>query len=128
MGHEDVFVLDGGLPKWKREGRPIEDLPPRPFPRHFTPRPNNAIIRDFAQVAHGRDTQSALIVDARSHSRFLGKEIEPRPGVRPGHIPGSLNIPYTELTGSDGTLKSVAELRDVFGTHGVNLTRPMITT
>ena len=128
MGHEDVFVLDGGLPKWKREGRPIEDLPPRPFPRHFTPRPNNAIVRDFAQVAHCRDTQSALIVDARSSSRFLGKEEEPRPGVRPGHIPGALNIPYTELTGSDGILKPVAELRDVFGTHGVNPASPIITT
>ena len=127
MGHEDVFVLDGGLPKWKREGRPIEDLPPRPFPRHFTPRPNNAIVRDFAQVAHCLEAQSAQIVDARSSPRFLGREAEPRPGVRPGHIPGSANIPYTELT-RDGSLKSVAELRDLFGTHRVNLTKPLVTT
>src|SRR5215469_653203 len=69
MGHEEVVVLDGGLPKWKREGRPLEDLPPQAFPRHFTPRPNNALIRDYAQVANAIDTGSAQIVDARSRPR-----------------------------------------------------------
>lgn len=128
MGHEDVFVLDGGLPKWKREGRPIEDLPPRAFPRHFTPRPNNALIRDFAQVAHAIEIRSAQILDARSRARFLGKEEEPRQGVRPGHMPGAINIPYTDLTTGDGVLKSVAELRDLLGTHGVNPSKPVITT
>jgi thiosulfate/3-mercaptopyruvate sulfurtransferase len=128
MGHEEVFVLDGGLPKWKREGRPIEDLAPQPFSRHFTARPNNALVRDFAQVAHVLETGTAQIADARSQARFLGREAEPRPGVRPGHIPGAINIPYTELTGSDGTLKSRAELRDVFGAHGLDPAMPVVTT
>jgi thiosulfate/3-mercaptopyruvate sulfurtransferase len=128
MGHEDVFVLDGGLPKWKREGRPIEDLPPRAFARHFTPRPNNALVRDFAQVAHAIEIQSAQIVDARSRARFLGKEVEPRAGVKPGHMPGAINIPYTELTTDEGVLKPVEELRDIFGAQGVNISKPVITT
>jgi thiosulfate/3-mercaptopyruvate sulfurtransferase len=128
MGHEDVFVLDGGLPKWKRERRTLEDLPPRPFPRHFTPRPNNALIRDFAQVAHCLDTHSAQIVDARSRLRFLGREEEPRAGVRPGHMPGALNLPYTELTTSDGMLRPPSELLDLFGTHGINSAKAVITT
>lgn len=128
MGHEEVFVLDGGFPKWKREGRPIEDLPPQPFARHFTPRPNNALIRDYAQVAHAISARAAQIADARSATRFLGREQEPRPGVRPGHMPGAINVPYTELTADDGTMKPVAELRDVLGAHGVDLHRPTITT
>ena len=128
MGHQEVFVLDGGLPKWKREGRPLEDLPPQPFPRHFTPRPNNALIRDYAQVANAIDARSAQILDARSAPRFRGLEEEPRAGVRPGHMPNALNLPYTELTRSDGTLKSRAELRDLFGNKAVDLSRPTITT
>ena len=128
MGHEEVFVLDGGLPKWKREGRPIEDLPAHPFPRHFTARPNNALVRDYAQVRHALDTVSAQIGDARSRPRFLGRDAEPRPDVRPGHIPGAINIPYTELTAADGSLKSRAELRDLFGSLGLDTGKPVITT
>lgn len=128
MGHEEVFVLDGGLPKWKREGRPLEDLPPQPFPRHFTPRPNNALIRDYAQVAHAIEVCSAQVLDARSTPRFLGREHEPRPGVRPGHMPTALNLPYTDLTRPDGTLKSRAELRDLFGDKSIDLSKPAITT
>ena len=128
MGHEEVFVLDGGLPKWKREGRPLEDLPPQPFPRHFSPRPNNALIRDYTQVANAIKTSSAQIVDARSKPRFLGREQEPRAGVRPGHMPGAINLPYTELTRADGTLKSRAELRDLFGENNISLSKPAVTT
>jgi thiosulfate/3-mercaptopyruvate sulfurtransferase len=128
MGHEEVFVLDGGLPKWKREGRPLEDLPPQPFPRHFTPRPNNALIRDYAQVAHALETCSAQVLDARGTQRFFGREQEPRAGVRPGHMPKALNLPYTELTRPDGTMKSRAELRDLFGAKGIDLSKNAITT
>jgi thiosulfate/3-mercaptopyruvate sulfurtransferase len=128
MGHEEVFVLDGGLPKWKREGRPLEDLPPQPFPRHFTPRPNNALVRDYAQVAHAIEVCSAQILDARSAPRFYGREQEPRAGVRPGHMPGALNLPYTDLTRPDGTMRSRSELRDLFGERGIDLARNAITT
>lgn len=128
MGHEEVAVLNGGFPKWKREGRPIEDLIPQPHPRHFTPRPNNALLRSFDQVMQNLSSRREQLVDQRSAPRFAGKEAEPRPGVRPGHIPGSLNVPYSELTGEDGTLKPREELVRVFSGNGVDLTRPAVTS
>jgi thiosulfate/3-mercaptopyruvate sulfurtransferase len=128
MGHEDVVVLDGGLPKWKRELRPIEDMIPQPYPRHFTPRENFSLVRDFSQMMNNLKSRLETTIDARSANRFLGREAEPRPGVRPGHIPGSINIPYTELTTADGTLKSREELQSLFRAHDVDLKRPVVTT
>jgi thiosulfate/3-mercaptopyruvate sulfurtransferase len=128
MGHEDVAVLDGGFPKWKREGRPVEDLAPHPHPRHFTPRPNNALLRDFAQVMRNVETGREQIVDLRSAARFAGREAEPRPGVRPGHIPGSASLPYTELSDSTGTLKKPEALREIFLQRGIDPERPVVTT
>lgn len=128
MGHGDVVVLDGGLPKWRREGRPMDDLVPVPQPRHFTPRPNNAIQRDFAQVMMACTTGSEQILDARSPSRFGGEEQEPRPGVRPGHIPGSRNLHYAQLTNDDCTMKPAAELRALFEAAGIDATKPIVTT
>src|ERR1700749_2277718 len=89
MGHEDVVVLDGGLPKWKREGRPLEDMSAMPFARHFTARPNNALVRDFRQMTANLDSHAAQVIDARGIPRFRALEPEPRPGTRGGHIPGS---------------------------------------
>ncbi len=128
MGHEDVVVLDGGLPKWKREGRPIDDMAPQPHVRHFTPRPNYAIQRDFAQMLALQKSGTEQIVDARGAPRFAGREAEPRPGVRPGHIPGSINVPYTDLIEAGGTLKSPAALKALFAARGVDITRPCVTT
>jgi len=128
MGHEDVVVLDGGFPKWKREGRPAEDLIPQPYPRHFTPRPNNGLIRDFAQMQTNFKTRGEQVIDARGAARFAGREPEPRPGVRPGHIGGSLNVPYTEFTNEDGTFQSPEALRQLFAAHGVDPAKPCVTT
>ncbi len=128
MGHGDVVVLDGGMPKWKREGRPIDDLLPPPHYRHFTPRPDNSLIRDFAQVLSAQASGSAQIADARSPSRFAGEEAEPRPGVRPGHIPKSCNLHYSELINGDCTLKSADELRALFVDNHLTLSRPVITS
>jgi thiosulfate/3-mercaptopyruvate sulfurtransferase len=128
MGHEDVVVLDGGLPKWRREGRPMDDLVPMPGTRHFTPRPNHAIQRDFAQMLALQKLGHEQIVDARSANRFAGREAEPRAGVRPGHMPKSCNIPYTELTAEDGTLKSREALRALFTARGIDLAKPSVTT
>jgi thiosulfate/3-mercaptopyruvate sulfurtransferase len=128
MGHKDIVVLDGGFPKWKREGRPIDDMVPQPYERHFTPRPNNALLRDFPQMLANLKTRVEQVVDARSTSRFAGWEPEPRPGVRPGHIPGSANVPYTELTEADGTLKSADALGRLFAARGIDPDRPSITT
>jgi thiosulfate/3-mercaptopyruvate sulfurtransferase len=128
MGHEDVAVLDGGLPKWRREGRPLEDMSALPFARHFTARPNNALVRDFRQMTANLKSDVEQVIDARGIPRFKAIEPEPRAGVRGGHIPGSRNVPYTELTTEDGTLKSPEELRQVFARHGVSLEKHSVTT
>lgn len=128
MGHEDVVVLDGGLPKWRREGRPVEDLEPTPSRRHFTPRPNLALVRSFEDVQANLASKAAQVVDARSPPRFRGEEQEPRPGVQPGHIPDSANVHYAELIAPDGTLKPGAELERIFATHGIDPGKPVVTT
>ena len=124
MGHSDVKVLDGGLPKWRAEGRPVEDMAPPTHQRHFTPRQNHALLRDLAQVQSFR----GQVVDARSPTRFRGEEQEPRPGVRPGHIPGSRNVHYATLVDTDGTLKPPDELRTIFKHADVDLKKPIVTT
>lgn len=128
MGHHDVAVLDGGLPKWRHEGRRVEDMEAQPFPRHFTPRANYALVRDFEQMKANLTTRERQVIDARSASRFDGKEAEPRPGVRAGHIPGSTNIPYRELTNENGTLKSEGELQALYKARGIDIREPIVTT
>lgn len=128
MGHEDVVVLDGGLPKWKRESRAIEDMVPNHYQRHFTPRANYALVRDFEQMSHAVKSRDEQIIDARSASRFKGAEAEPRPGVRPGHMPGARNIPYTEFVTADGAMKHPRELREIFAESGIDIHKPTITT
>jgi thiosulfate/3-mercaptopyruvate sulfurtransferase len=127
MGHEDVVVLDGGLPKWRREGRPVEDLVPNPTRRHFTPRPDPSLVRSFEQMQANLG-KTEQVVDARSPSRFQGQEKEPRPGVRPGHMPGSINVHYAELVNADGTMKPPEELAQLFRERAVDPGRPVVTT
>ena len=128
MGHNDVAVLDGGLPKWRAEGRPVEDGEPRPVQeRHFTARLDATMVRDMADVSRVRESGAAQIVDARPAGRFRGEEPEPRQGLRPGHVPGSRNVPFPTLLNSDGTLKSPDELKRAFEAAGVDLDRPVIT-
>jgi len=124
MGHQEVRVLDGGLPKWRAEGRAVEDMEAATYQRHFTPRQNHALLRSFDQVRAFR----GQVVDARSPARFRGEEVEPRAGVRPGHIPGSVNLHYAELVRADGTLKSADDLRTIFAARGIGLDRPIVTT
>lgn len=128
MGHEDVVVLDGGLPKWRREGRPLEDLIPNPYHRHFTPRPNHALVRSFAQMLANLKSRNEQVIDARGQLRFRGEEEEPRPGVERGHIPGSANVPYSELVEEDGTLKSNEALARIFRLRDVDWRKPVVTT
>ena len=128
MGKTDVAVLDGGFPKWQAEGRPVEDMPPILRDRHMTVSRNARLVRDVTQVARASKLGEAQIVDARSAGRFRGEEPEPRAGLRSGHIPGSLNLPYTELLNDDGTMKPVEALRAAFEAAGVDLTKPVITT
>ncbi len=128
FGKTDVAVLDGGLPKWKAEGRPLESGQPILRERHFTARQNAALVRDVTQVAAAAKVGDVQIVDARSPGRFRGEEPEPRPGLRPGRIPGSKNVPYGQLLNPDGTMKAPDELRQVFEAAGVDVTRPVITS
>jgi len=128
MGHRDVAVLDGGLPKWMAEGRETEDLPPVPRERHFTARREAGLARDVTQVAEAVKLGREQIVDARSPSRFAGEAPEPRAGLRAGHMPGARNVHYATLVNEDGTLKEATALRAIFEDAGVDLARPIITT
>lgn len=128
MGKTDVAVLDGGLPKWKAEGREIEDMPPILRERHMTVSRQNHLVKDVTQVAHAAKLREAEILDARAAPRFRGEVAEPRPGLRSGHIPGSKNIPFATVLNPDGTMKSPAEARAVFEAAGVDLTKPAITS
>ena len=128
FGKEDVAVLDGGLPKWRAEGRPVEDGVPILRDRHFTARRNAGLVRDVTQVAASAKLGDAQIVDARSAARFRGQAPEPRAGLRSGHIPGSKSLPYGELLNPDGTMKDPAGLRAAFAAAGVDVGRPVITT
>ncbi len=129
MGHQDVAVLNGGLPKWKAEGRPLEDGPPPPrTPRHWTALQNNELVRDLYDMKSYVDKKNMQIVDARPAGRFKGAEPEPRPGLRQGHIPGSKNIPSSSILNADGTLKSKDELAKIFADAGINPSDPVVTT
>ncbi|MEL6678853.1 MAG: 3-mercaptopyruvate sulfurtransferase, partial [Pseudomonadota bacterium] len=128
MGKTDVAVLDGGLPKWRAEGRYVEDLEPVLRDRHFTARRNATLVRDVTQVAAQAKLRQEQIVDARAPARFRGEEAEARPGLRSGHIPGSLNVHYRTLLNGDGTMKPVAELEKIFRDAGVDLGKPVITS
>ena len=128
FGHEDVAVLDGGLPKWRAEGRPVDDIDPDPRERHFTARRNSSMVRDVTQMARAVKLRDEQIVDARSPGRFRGEEVEPRKGLRSGHIPGSTNVHFRELLNDDQTMKSADELRAIFEGAGVDLTKPVATT
>ncbi len=128
MGQVNVAVLDGGLPKWTAEGRPLEDLPPVIRDRHMTVRVQNQLVRDVTQVSSAAKLGDHEIIDARAADRFRGEAPEPRPGMRAGHIPGSKNVPFTTLLNDDGTMKDPDALRSIFESAGVDLTKPAITS
>lgn len=128
MGHEDVVVLDGGLPKWIAEGRAIDDGPPQPRERHFTVRYSSDLVRDVNQVKRALSTGKEQLVDARPAGRFTGETPEPRAGLRGGHMPGARSVPASEILAPDGTMKSAEQLKALFEAAGVDLGKPIITT
>ncbi|QHQ36709.1 3-mercaptopyruvate sulfurtransferase [Algicella marina] len=128
FGKSDVAVLDGGLPKWKAEGHPLEDMPPVMRDRHFTARRDASRVKDVTQVAASAKLGDFQIVDARSPARFRGEEKEARPGLRSGHIPGSKNVYYKDLLNADGTMANTGSLRAAFEKAGVDLGKPVITS
>ncbi|SMF04907.1 thiosulfate/3-mercaptopyruvate sulfurtransferase [Tistlia consotensis] len=127
-GHEDVAVLDGGLPKWLAEGRAVDDHPVLPMERHFTVRMNSLLLRELEQVQANIASGREQLLDARAAERFRGEVEEVRPGQRRGHIPGSLNLPFLELSAPDGTLLPPDRLRERFAAAGIDPRRPVVTT
>jgi thiosulfate/3-mercaptopyruvate sulfurtransferase len=128
MGHEDVVVLDGGLPKWIAEGRHVTDRLSPPRERHFMVRVANDLIRDRAQVARVLESGREQVVDARPAARFTGATPEPRADLKSGHMPGALNVPMTSMIAPDGTMKSRAALAEVFEAAGVDIKKPIVTS
>jgi len=128
FGHDAVAVLDGGLRKWRLEGRPVEAGEAQPAPRTFAARPRPELVRDLAAVRANLASRAEQVVDARSAGRFAGTEPEPRPGLLGGHIPGSLNLPYETLYRADGRLETPDALRAAMRAAGVDLARPIVTS
>jgi thiosulfate/3-mercaptopyruvate sulfurtransferase len=129
FGHDDIAVLDGGLPKWLREGRPTESGKPMPGERKFTSSMNTLIVRDLEHMKENLESRREQVLDSRPAGRFAGTEPEPRPGLRSGHIPGSRNLPYTDILDPDtGTLRPADELHARVTEAGIDLDKPVITT
>jgi len=128
MGHETVSVLDGGLPKWKSEGRPLQRGAQNPARGTFTAMLDSALVRGFDDITANIATGTEQFLDVRSAARFAGTEPEPWPGRQPGHVPESLNLPYRLLLKPDGTMRAPSELREIFEAHGVDLSRPILAS
>jgi len=128
FGAHDVAILDGGIAKWKAEGRPLETGKPTLRHRHFTVWKDDKAVRSKADMLANLHSKDANVVDARGAGRFTGEEAEPRPEMASGHIPGSRNLPFSQLFNADGTWKRGAELAQAFTDAGVDLNTPMITT
>jgi thiosulfate/3-mercaptopyruvate sulfurtransferase len=129
FGHEQVAVLDGGLAKWRAEGRPLETGAPTPAARRLTAAFRKELVADLDRVRATLEAQREQVIDARSHGRFVGAEPEPRPGLRSGHIPGSVSLPYDRLfRREDDTLLPPDGLRAAFGEAGLDLERPVVAT
>ena len=128
MGARRVQVLDGGLPKWRAEGRPVESgAPPSPVPAAFHARLDPGAVADVDGVRTALAGE-AQVIDARSADRFRGEALEPRAGLRSGHMPGAINLPFPALLQSDGTMKPPADLEAAFRSAGIDPDAPVVTS
>ena len=129
FGHHNVALLDGGLPKWKTEGRPLETAVPNPPRRRFTARFDPALVRDKQALLDNLSTRREQVVDARAAGRFAGIAEETRPGLRRGHIPESRNLPYDRVTDPQThRLRDADELSGLFRDVDIALDRPIVTS
>jgi thiosulfate/3-mercaptopyruvate sulfurtransferase len=128
FGAHDVALLDGGLAKWKAEGRPLEMGNHTLRHRHFTVWRDANVVRTKDQMLANLDSDGEQVVDARPAKRFTGEDRDPRPGMAPGHIPGSRSLPHSQLFNADGTWKQGDALRAAFADAGVDLDRPLVAT
>jgi thiosulfate/3-mercaptopyruvate sulfurtransferase len=127
FGAKNVYILDGGLPKWKAEGRPVDAGASHRTPRKFEAELNTGIVAGSSEVQMALLDHSAQVVDARPAARFRGEAPEPRPGIRGGHMPGAKNVPVTELI-EDGRLIPIEAITEKFKAGGVDLNKPVITS
>ena len=129
FGHDKVAVLDGGLPKWLAEARPVESGAATPAARRFVARFRPALVRDAAAVLANVTSGKEQLVDARSAGRFAGSEPEPRAGLRGGHVPGSLNLPFADLIDPKSkTVRPNEEIARRVREQGIDLTRPVVAS
>ena len=127
FGFDNAAILDGGLPAWTAEGRPLESGPAQARKGDFTARLNPSLVADLETVRAALDARSHLILDARSADRFFGRAPEPRPGLACGHMPGAKNLPSTDLV-AQGRLKDPAALKQALSALGVDGKTPVITS
>jgi thiosulfate/3-mercaptopyruvate sulfurtransferase len=127
FGAKTVYILDGGLPKWKAENRPLETGDTKRAPKQFHAEMNVGAVAMLADVRMALTADSAQVVDARSADRFNGKAAEPRPGLRSGHMPGSFNVPYDRVI-EQGRLAPRERIEAAFTAAGVDLDKPIITS
>ena len=128
MGVPRVAILDGGLAAWRAEGRVLDRGEPAPVSGIFMAHSDRGLVRDKSAMLANLTSGDEQMVDARSPARFAGEEPEPRAGVEPGHIPGSINLPYARMFDAEGRWRPAAELRAAFEEAGVDLHRPVVTT
>ena len=126
MGHSNAAVLNGGLPAWKAAGHDVVSQPAEPASKEFTGTAGDDWFCNTDKVLTAIEEPSVTIWDARSRPRFEGSAPEPRAGLRSGHMPGAVNVPFTELLDNGTTLKSPAALKNYFTEHGIDLTKPII--
>jgi thiosulfate/3-mercaptopyruvate sulfurtransferase len=129
FGHPNVKILDGGLKKWLREGRPTHSGKVTPKPGKFQAKFDPGYLRSQQQMVGNLATHAEQVIDARPKARFEGSAAEPRAGLRGGHIPGSRSVPYAELfDAATGAMKPLEELRQTFKSAGVDMAKPIVTT
>lgn len=127
FGEKNVFILDGGFPKWKKEGRPVETGMPKITPSDFKAKFDADLVADYERIEKTLNEHSAQVVNSRPAKRFAGEAPEPREGVASGHMPGSLNLPSDELV-QDGALASNEKIEAAVAKAGVDLSKPVITS
>lgn len=128
FGAQNVALLDGGIARWKAEGRACAQGREHLRHRHFTVWSDASLLRSKADVLANIDSRAAVLVDARGAARFTGEMPEARPGLAAGHVPGARNLPYASLFQPDGTWKSPEAIRAAFVSAGIDLSRPLIAT
>ncbi|MEE6522624.1 hypothetical protein FKM82_021250 [Ascaphus truei] len=129
FGHPQVSVLDGGLKAWLREGLSVNSgKEPRPQLAEFRAQLDAAQVMGHEEMMENTESKKFQVVDARAEGRYRGVEPEPREGIEPGHIPGSLNLPFTSFLKEGGYEKSPDEIRLLFQEKGIDLSRPLVAT